>query len=110
MYPNILTKAINCFKKFDGIGEKSAERLSLSLLEMSREEVDYIINTFNELKETVLRCKICGHIPDNEVCSICSNKFRNNNLICVVEDYLGSCSEFFCPFFKHFLVTPLFFK
>ena len=87
MYPNILTKAINCFKKFDGIGEKSAERLSLSLLEMSREEVDYIINTFNELKETVLRCKICGHITDNEVCSICSNKFRNNNLICVVEDY-----------------------
>ena len=46
MYPDILIKAINCFKKFDGIGDKSAERLSLSLLELSREEVDSIINTF----------------------------------------------------------------
>ena len=35
----------------------------------------------------IIRCKVCGHITEDEVCSICSNKFRNDNLICVVEDY-----------------------
>ena len=39
MYPDVLVKTIEYFKKFSGIGEKTAERLSLSVLEMSKEEV-----------------------------------------------------------------------
>lgn len=87
MYPNILLKTIDYFKKFNGIGEKTAERLSLSVLEMSSEDVDNFSKSIIELKEKIVRCKVCGHITDNEVCSICANKFRNDNLICVVEDY-----------------------
>lgn len=87
MYPNILVKTIEYFKKFNGIGEKTAERLSLSVLEMSSEDVDNFSKSIIELKEKIVRCKVCGHITDNEVCSICANKFRNDNLICVVEDY-----------------------
>ena len=87
MYPDILVKTIEYFKKFNGIGEKTAERLSLSVLEMSSEDVDNFSKSVNELKEKIVRCKVCGHITDDEVCSICANKFRNDNLICVVEDY-----------------------
>lgn len=87
MYPDILIKTIEYFKKFNGIGEKTAERLSLSVLEMSSEDVDNFSKSIIELKEKIVRCKVCGHITDDEVCSICSNKFRNDNLICVVEDY-----------------------
>lgn len=87
MYPDILVKTIEYFKKFNGIGEKTAERLSLSVLEMSSEDVDNFSKSIIELKEKIVRCKVCGHITDNEVCSICANKFRNDNLICVVEDY-----------------------
>lgn len=87
MYPNILVKTIEYFKKFNGIGEKTAERLSLSVLEMSSEDVDNFSKSIIELKKKIVRCKVCGHITDNEVCSICANKFRNDNLICVVEDY-----------------------
>lgn len=87
MYPDILTKTIEYFKKFNGIGEKTAERLSLSVLEMSSEDVDVFSKSIVELKNKIVRCKICGHITEDEVCSICSNKFRNDNLICVVEDY-----------------------
>ena len=77
MYPDILVKTIEYFKKFNGIGEKTAERLSLSVLEMSSEDVDNFSKSIIELKEKIVRCKVCGHITDNEVCSICSNKFRN---------------------------------
>ena len=40
MYPDILSKTIEYFKKFSGIGEKTAEWLSLSVLEMSDDDVD----------------------------------------------------------------------
>ena len=87
MYPDILTKTIEYFKKFNGIGEKTAERLSLSVLEMSSDDVDNFSKSIIELKNKIIRCKVCGHITEEEVCSICSNKYRNDNLICVVEDY-----------------------
>ena len=87
MYPDILVKTIEYFKKFNGIGEKTAERLSLSVLEMDLEDVENFSICIKELKNNVIRCKCCGHIADQDICSICSNKFRNDNIICVVEDY-----------------------
>ncbi len=87
MYPDILTKTIESFKKFSGIGEKTAERLSLSVLEMTDEDVENFSKSILKLKKSISRCKICGHITDQEICSICSSKYRNDNLICVVEDY-----------------------
>lgn len=87
MYPDIVTKTIEYFKKFNGIGEKTAERLSLSVLDMSVEDVENFSLSIKELKNKIVRCKVCGHITDDETCNICSNKFRNDNLICVVEDY-----------------------
>ena len=87
MYPDILTKTIEYFKKFNGIGEKTAERLSLSVLEMSKDDVVNFSKSIIELKNKIIRCKVCGHITEEDVCSICSNKFRSDNIICVVEDY-----------------------
>lgn len=87
MYPDILTKTIESFKKFNGIGEKTAERLSLSILEMSMEDVEDFSMYIVDLKKNIKRCKICGHITDSDVCSICQSEYRTDNLICVVEDY-----------------------
>ena len=87
MYPDILTKTIESFKKFNGIGEKTAERLSLSILDMSLEDVENFSKSVKDLKESIKTCKVCGHITDNDICSICSSSFRQDNLICVVEDY-----------------------
>ena len=87
MYPDILIKTIEYFKKFNGIGEKTAERLSLSVLDMSLEDVENFTQSVKELKQKIGRCKVCGHITDFETCSICNSNYRNDNLICVVEDY-----------------------
>ena len=87
MYPDILTKTIESFKKFNGIGEKTAERLSLSILDMSLDDVINFSKCVTDLRNSIKECKICGHISDSEICSICSNKFRDDNIICVVEDY-----------------------
>lgn len=87
MYPDILIKTIESFKKFSGIGEKTAERLSMSILDMSEEDVSNFSLCINNLKKGIHRCSICGHITDKKVCDICSNNFRKDNLICVVEDF-----------------------
>lgn len=87
MYPDIITKTIECFKKFNGIGEKTAERLTLSILEMTNDDVNIFSEYVKEVKKNIIRCKTCGNITEYEKCSICTNNSRDNNLICVVEDY-----------------------
>lgn len=87
MYPDILTKTIEYFKKFNGIGEKTAERLSMSVLDMCLEDVENFSQAIVDLKNNISNCKICGHITDKDVCSICSNGSRDDHVICVVEDF-----------------------
>ena len=87
MYPHVVTKTVEYFKKFNGIGERTAERLALSILDMNEEDVLEFSKSVMELKESIRYCNVCGHITDNETCTICKDKSRNDNLICVVEDY-----------------------
>jgi len=86
-YPETIRNLIECFKKLPGIGEKTAERLALSILDMSFDDIEVFSNCVKDLKNSVIRCNECGHITDKDKCSICSNSSRNNNLICVVEDF-----------------------
>ena len=87
LYPEVLSNAISSFKKLPGIGEKSAERYALSILELSEEDIDIFVNNIKECKNRLGKCKICGHLSDGDTCSICNDDTRKNNVICVVEDY-----------------------
>lgn len=87
IYPEVLTNVIDSFKKIPGVGEKSAERYAFALSELSEEDIDLFVTNVKEMKKELRRCSICGHITDHDECSICNDKTRNNNLICVVEDY-----------------------
>ena len=87
LYPEVLSNAISSFKKLPGIGEKSAERYALSLLELSEEDIDIFINNVKECKSRLGKCKICGHLADGDLWSICEDDTRKENVICVVEDY-----------------------
>lgn len=87
LYPEVLNNAINSFKKLPGIGEKSAERYALSLLDLPEEDIDNFVKNIKECKSKIRKCKICGHLTDKDICSICDDGGRNKNVICVVEDY-----------------------
>ena len=87
MYPEVFENAMSSFEKFPGVGEKSAERYVLALLEMPDEDVDDIVTNLKECKKKMIRCSVCGHLTDKDICSICSDSDRKKNLICVVEDY-----------------------
>lgn len=87
IYPDSLQKLINYYKKLPGIGDKSAERMALATLDFSLNEITDFSNILIDSKEKLRKCKICGHITENEICHICNNDLREKNLICVIEDY-----------------------
>lgn len=87
IYPEPLQKLIAFYKKLPGIGEKNAERMALATIELTSEDVGDFSSNILIAKETLKNCKICGHLTDKDVCDICSNKNRDQHLICVIEDY-----------------------
>ena len=89
IYPKVLLELIEYFKKFPGIGDKSAERMALALLDINSDDVNSFANAMLEAKNKLHPCNICGCLTDNDVCMICSNEFRRDNLICILEDLKG---------------------
>lgn len=87
IYPKQLESIIEFYKKLPGIGEKSAERMALSTLELPIDEIESASKNLVIAKNLLHPCKICGHITDKEICDICSDDSRNKNIICVLEDY-----------------------
>lgn len=87
IYPKVLEELIESFKTLPGIGDKSAERMALTILKQSQDEIDHFALSMQNAKKKLHNCKTCGFITDEEECIICSNPVRNKNKICVVEDY-----------------------
>ena len=87
MYPAVFEEGKSAFKKLPGVGDKSAERYALSVLELDDNELDDFVTKIKEMKRKIVRCSVCGHLTDNDICDICSDTDRKKNVICVVEDY-----------------------
>lgn len=81
----LLNTAVDEFAKLPGIGKKTALRLVLHLIKKPSNDVERFGNAFIRLRNEIKHCRICNNLSDNDVCEICSNPRRNQNLICVVE-------------------------
>ncbi len=86
MYPKSINNLIEAFKYFPGIGEKSAERMAFHVLGLEEAQTDFLAESIKNAKKKIKRCKICNHITEEEVCSICEDTFRNSEYLCVVDD------------------------
>ncbi len=86
MYPESLKNLIESFKLLPGIGEKTAERMAFFILNEDEEKTEFFAKSIKEAKQKIRRCSICNGITDKDICDVCSNDFRNKNILCVVED------------------------
>ena len=86
MYPDCIRNLIEAFKFFPGIGDKTAERLAFSVLNLENEQVDFFLKSLSDVSIKIHPCPICNTITDKDICAICSDKLRNSNILCVVED------------------------
>lgn len=83
---SLLENAVNEFSKLPGIGKKTALRLVLHLLKQDVSEVVQFSEIIQRMRRDIKFCQRCLNISDADICSICSNGLRNQNLICVVEN------------------------
>jgi recombination protein RecR len=82
----LLEKAINEVSQLPGIGRRTALRLVLHLLRQPKDQTSHLAKALEAVRQEIKFCKSCHNISDNEICEICSNPHRNEEIICVVED------------------------
>lgn len=85
MYPNSIKNIIDCFKDLPGIGEKTAERLAFSLINFDKNKLTSFSDAIISVRDKLTYCEMCGNITEDKICTICSDKGRNDKLIFVVE-------------------------
>ena len=85
-YPVTIQNLIECFKRLPGIGEKTAERLALSVLDIDEETINLFSNSLKDSKTKIRRCKKCNNLSENDLCEVCKDKSRNKKVLCVVEE------------------------
>jgi len=78
----MLTEALRCLP---GVGPKSAQRMTLHLLERDREGARALAKALNDAVERVGHCRVCRNFTELEVCEICSDPRRDATVVCVVE-------------------------
>ena len=85
-YPSTILNLIECFKRLPGIGEKTAERLALSVLDIDEETISLFSKSLKDSKTKIRRCETCNNLSESETCEICKDKNRNKEVLCVVEE------------------------
>ena len=81
----LLENAVNEFAKLPGIGKKTALRLVLHLLKQETGAVGHFSDVIARMRSEIRFCQRCYGVSDGDICSICSNSMRKQEVICVVE-------------------------
>ena len=84
-YPIAIEKLIEEFAKLPGIGYKTAQRLTLYVLNLPKEEVKEFSEALVKARGTIKYCSVCGNFTDKDPCAICGNPNRDKSIICVIE-------------------------
>ena len=84
-YPKSLKDLIECFKKLPSIGEKSAERMAFSVMNMDIDQINLFAQSLINVKTNIKKCKKCNNLTESEFCDICTDPSRNGETLCVVE-------------------------
>jgi recombination protein RecR len=87
MYPKSIQKLIEIFSKFPGIGQRTAARFAFFIVENKEKIVQELSDALLEVKNKIKHCQFCQKAFEGkgELCEICSDKQRDQTLLCVVE-------------------------
>ncbi|GAJ25849.1 recombination protein RecR [Liquorilactobacillus sucicola DSM 21376 = JCM 15457] len=84
-YPEPIAKLIDSYMKLPGIGEKTAIRLAFYTISMDQDDVVEFAKALVAAKKNLHYCSICGNITENDPCTICADKSRDQTKVIVVE-------------------------
>ena len=75
-------EALRCLP---GVGPKSAQRMTLHLLERDRDGASELAQALQAAVERIDHCVRCRNFTELEVCEVCADLRRDQKTICVVE-------------------------
>ncbi len=81
-----LNQLVEEFSRLPGVGRKSALRMAMYVLKLSKEDVMKMAQALVDVKEKITYCQSCWTFTEENPCAICSNPRRDQSMICVVEE------------------------
>ncbi len=72
--------------KFPGVGNKTATRLAFFLLRQPKAQSEALATAILDLQRNTRFCSVCFHITEQDPCSLCSDRGRDESILCVVEE------------------------
>jgi len=82
----LLQTAVDEVAQLPGIGRRTALRLVLHLMRQPLSQTLHLTSALQAMRENIIFCKNCHNISDSELCEICVNNNRSQDIVCVVED------------------------
>jgi recombination protein RecR len=83
--PEPIARLIAALGKLPGIGPRSAERITLHLVQTDAQSVKDLARVLVEARDRVTQCSICGALTEKQPCAICADPRRDGSLVCLVE-------------------------
>ena len=84
-YPKSIQDLIRSLAKLPGVGEKTAERLTIHILRRPLNEAEALAQSILAVKQNVRLCASCYGLSDAEHCHLCDDPCRDGSVVCVVE-------------------------
>ena len=81
----VVDELIDALKILPGVGQKSAQRMALMLLDGDRRGAKRLVNSLDQAVHKVGHCLLCRTLSEYGTCIICSDHSRDHKLLCVVE-------------------------
>ena len=84
--PTLLDNAVAELSRLPGVGRKTALRLALHLLRQDVAVTEALAGALYKMRREMQYCKRCHNVSESDSCPICSDRRRDGNVVCVVEN------------------------
>lgn len=81
----LIRQLIDAFRVLPGVGQKTAQRMVLQLLERDRSGGQRLAQALTEAMSGVGYCRSCRSLSENDICHLCNDLRRDDSLMCVVQ-------------------------
>jgi len=81
----LIRQLIDAFRVLPGVGQKTAQRMALQLLERDRSGGQRLAQALTQAMQGVGYCRSCRSLSEEEICHLCSDQRRDETLMCVVQ-------------------------
>ena len=81
----LIRQLIDSLRILPGVGQKTAQRMALQLLERDRSGGLRLAQALSQAMEGVGHCQQCRTLSEEQLCSLCLDPRRDDNLLCVVQ-------------------------